>query len=83
VKRTGRVRLDISKQDLKLKPDMYVDLVIDMDMGRSLVGRRVRANLPTGKAQHRHLSKKATANANARFELGGGKLATFTPSKAV
>jgi len=37
VKRTGRVRLDIQNPDLKLKPDMYVDLVLDMDMGRSLV----------------------------------------------
>src|SRR5881397_3549964 len=34
VKRTGRVRLDIQNPDLKLKPDMYVDLVLDMDMGR-------------------------------------------------
>src|SRR5260370_16603656 len=36
-KRTGRVRLDIQNPDLKLKPDMYVDLVLDMDMGKSLL----------------------------------------------
>jgi Cu(I)/Ag(I) efflux system membrane fusion protein len=48
VKRTGRVRLDIQNPDLKLKPDMYVDLVLDMDMGRSLVVP-VSAIIPTGK----------------------------------
>jgi Cu(I)/Ag(I) efflux system membrane fusion protein len=47
-KRTGRVRLDIQNPDLKLKPDMYVDLVLDMDMGRSLVVP-VSAIIPTGK----------------------------------
>jgi Cu(I)/Ag(I) efflux system membrane fusion protein len=47
-KRTGRVRLDIQNPDLKLKPDMYVDLVLDMDMGRSLVVP-VSAVMPTGK----------------------------------
>jgi Cu(I)/Ag(I) efflux system membrane fusion protein len=48
VKRTGRVRLDIHNPELKLKPDMYVDLVLDMDMGRSLVVP-VSAIIPTGK----------------------------------
>jgi membrane fusion protein, copper/silver efflux system len=48
VKRTGRVRLDIQNPDLKLKPDMYVDLVLDMDMGRSLVVP-VSAIIPAGK----------------------------------
>ncbi|HZS19224.1 MAG TPA: efflux RND transporter periplasmic adaptor subunit [Candidatus Udaeobacter sp.] len=48
VKRTGRVRLDIQNPDLKLKPDMYVDLVLDMDMGKSLVVP-VSAIIPTGK----------------------------------
>jgi Cu(I)/Ag(I) efflux system membrane fusion protein len=47
-KRTGRVRLDIQNPDLKLKPDMYVDLALDMDMGRSLVVP-VSAVMPTGK----------------------------------
>src|SRR5436190_750035 len=48
VKRTGRERLDIQNPDLKLKPDMYVDLVLDMDMGKSLVVP-VSAIIPTGK----------------------------------
>ena len=48
VKRTGRVRLDIQNPDLKLKPDMYVDLLLEMDMGKSLVVP-VSAVMPTGK----------------------------------
>ena len=48
VKRTGRVRLDVQNQDLKLKPDMYVNVLLEMDMGRSLVVP-VSAIMPTGK----------------------------------
>jgi Cu(I)/Ag(I) efflux system membrane fusion protein len=46
-KRTGRVRADIQNPELKLKPDMYVDLLLEMDMGRSLVVP-VSAIMPTG-----------------------------------
>ncbi|HKP01935.1 MAG TPA: efflux RND transporter periplasmic adaptor subunit [Chthoniobacterales bacterium] len=46
-KRTGRVRADIQNPELKLKPDMYVDLLLEMDMGRSLVVP-VSAVMPTG-----------------------------------
>jgi len=51
VKRTGRVRLDIQNPDLKLKPDMYVDLVLDMDM--KIAGRTGECDYPDGQAQHR------------------------------
>src|SRR5438445_6649631 len=56
VKRTGRVRLDIHNPDLKLKPDMYVDLMLDMDMGRSLVVP-VSAIIPTGKRNIDYVDK--------------------------
>jgi len=47
-KRTGRARLDIQNPDLKLKPGMFVDLSLGMDMGESLVVP-VSAIIPTGK----------------------------------
>ena len=50
-KRTGHVRVDLQNPDLKLKPDMYVDLSLEMDMGKSLVVP-VSAVMPTGKSKH-------------------------------
>jgi membrane fusion protein, copper/silver efflux system len=47
-KRTGHVRVDLQNPDLKLKPDMYVDLSLEMDMGKALVVP-VSAVMPTGK----------------------------------
>jgi Cu(I)/Ag(I) efflux system membrane fusion protein len=47
-KRTGRVRVELQNPDLKLMPDMYVDLLLEMDMGKSLVVP-VSAVMPTGK----------------------------------
>ncbi len=69
-KRTGRVRLDIQNPELKLKPDMYVDLVLDMDMGRSLVVP-VSAVMPTGKRNIAFVDK-GQGKLEPRFlELGG------------
>jgi len=48
MKRTARVRVDLQNPGLKLKPDMYVDLSLEMDMGKSLVVP-VSAVMPTGK----------------------------------
>ena len=48
MKRTGRVRVDLQNPELKLKPEMYVDLSLEMDMGKSLVVP-VSAVMPTGK----------------------------------
>jgi Cu(I)/Ag(I) efflux system membrane fusion protein len=45
--RTGRVRIDVENTDLKLRPDMYVDADLTMDMGEG-VGVPVDADLPTG-----------------------------------
>ena len=46
--RTGRVRVDVENPDLKLRPDMYVDVELTMDMGEG-VAVPVPAVLPTGK----------------------------------
>jgi Cu(I)/Ag(I) efflux system membrane fusion protein len=69
-KRTGRVRLDIHNPDLKLKPDMYVDLVLDMDMGRSLVVP-VNAIIPTGKRNIAFVDKGDGKLEPRVLELGG------------
>jgi len=70
VKRTGRVRLDIQNPDLKLKPDMYVDLVLDMDMGRSLVVP-VSGIIPTGKRNIAFVDKGEGKLEPRVLELGG------------
>jgi len=46
--RTGRVRIDVENPDLKLRPDMYVDVELTMDMGEG-VAVPIPAVLPTGK----------------------------------
>jgi membrane fusion protein, copper/silver efflux system len=45
--RTGRVRIDVENADYKLRPDMYVDIDLTMDMGEG-VAVPVPAVLPTG-----------------------------------
>jgi Cu(I)/Ag(I) efflux system membrane fusion protein len=45
--RTGRVRIDVENPDFKLRPDMYVDADLTMDMGEGLAVP-VGAVLPTG-----------------------------------
>jgi Cu(I)/Ag(I) efflux system membrane fusion protein len=64
------VRLDIQNPDLKLKPDMYVDLVLDMDMGRSLVVP-VSAIIPTGKRNIAFVDKGDGKLEPRVVELGG------------
>src|SRR5207245_4936775 len=46
--RTGRVRIDVENPDLKLRPDMYVDVELTMDMGEGVAVPEA-AVLPTGK----------------------------------
>jgi len=48
VTRTGRVRIDVENADLKLRPDMYVDAELTMDMGEG-IAVPFNAVLPTGK----------------------------------
>jgi Cu(I)/Ag(I) efflux system membrane fusion protein len=70
VKRTGRVRLDIQNPELKLKPDMYVDVLLEMNMGKSLVVP-VSAVMPTGKRNIAFVDK-GEGKLEPRFlELGG------------
>jgi Cu(I)/Ag(I) efflux system membrane fusion protein len=70
VTRTGRVRLDIQNRELKLKPDMYVDVLLDMDMGEALVVP-VSAVMPTGKRNIAFVDK-GKGKIEPRFlELGG------------
>ena len=45
--RTGRVRIDVDNPDFKLRPDMYVDSDLTMDMGEGLA-IPAAAVLPTG-----------------------------------
>jgi Cu(I)/Ag(I) efflux system membrane fusion protein len=45
--RTGRARVDVANPDLKLRPGMYVDAELTMDMGEGLAVP-VPAVLPTG-----------------------------------
>jgi membrane fusion protein, copper/silver efflux system len=45
--RTGRVRIDLENADFKLRPDMYVDIALTMNMGEG-VAVPVPAVLPTG-----------------------------------
>ena len=70
VKRTGRVRLDIQNPELKLKPDMYMNVLLEMDMGESLVVP-VSAIMPTGKRNIAFVDK-GEGKLEPRFlELGG------------
>jgi len=46
--RTGRVRIDVENADFKLRPDMYVDAELTMDMGEG-IAVPFNAVLPTGK----------------------------------
>ena len=45
--RTGRVRIDVENPDFKLRPDMYVDVELAMDMGEG-IAVPFSAVLPTG-----------------------------------
>jgi Cu(I)/Ag(I) efflux system membrane fusion protein len=45
--RTGRVRIDVENSELRLRPDMFVDVELTMDMGEGLAVP-VSAVLPTG-----------------------------------
>ena len=70
VKRTGRVRLDIQNPELRLKPDMYVNVLLEMDMGKALVVP-VSAIMPTGKRNIAFVDK-GEGKLEPRFlELGG------------
>jgi len=68
--RTGRVRIDVENPDLKLRPDMYVDAEITMDMGEGL-GVPVPAVLPTGRHNVVFIDKGEGKLEPRYIELGG------------
>jgi Cu(I)/Ag(I) efflux system membrane fusion protein len=79
-KRTGRVRAEIANPELKLKPDMYVDLSVEMDMGRSLVVP-VSAIMPTGERNIAFVDK-GHGKLEPRFLELGGKYGDFYAVKS-
>jgi Cu(I)/Ag(I) efflux system membrane fusion protein len=46
-RRTGRVRIDVDNHEMKLRPDMYVNVELQLDLGEGLTVP-VSAVLPTG-----------------------------------
>jgi Cu(I)/Ag(I) efflux system membrane fusion protein len=67
--RTGRVRIDVENTAMKLRPDMYVDVTISIDMGESLA---VPASgvLPTGKRNIVFVNKEEGKLEPRYIELG-------------
>ena len=54
--RTARVRVDVENADFKLRPDMYVNVELKLDMGEGLAVP-VSAVLPTGQRNIAFLDK--------------------------
>lgn len=70
MKRTGRVRIDVGNPDLKLRPDMYVDVELTLDRGEGLTVP-VNAVLPTGKHNIVFVDKGGGKLEPRFIELGG------------
>ncbi len=81
--RTGRVRIDVENPDLKLRPDMYVDVDLTMDMGEG-VAVPVPAVLPTGKHNIVFVDKgeKGEGKLEPRFIQLGRKYRDFYEVKS-
>ena len=73
--RTGRVRVDFENPDLKLRPGMYVDAELTMDMGEG-VAVPVDAVLPTG-LHNIVFIDKGGGKLEPRFVELGGKYGDF------
>jgi Cu(I)/Ag(I) efflux system membrane fusion protein len=78
--RTGRARIDVENPDLKLRPDMYVDVELTMDMGEG-VAVPVPAVLPTGKHNIVFVDK-GEGKLEPRFVELGRKYGDFYEVKA-
>jgi membrane fusion protein, copper/silver efflux system len=78
--RTGRVRIDVDNPDLKLQPDMYVDIELTMDMGEGLAVP-VSAVLPTGKRNVAFVDK-GEGKLEPRFVELGRKYGDFHEVKS-
>jgi len=70
-KRTTRVRIDVDNPDFKLRPDMYVDAEIHLDLGESLAIPET-AVMPTGKRSIVFVDK-GEGRLDARFVQLGRK----------
>ena len=73
--RTGRVRIDVENADLKLRPDMYVDVELTMAMGEG-VAVPVPAVLPTGKHNIIFVDKGGGKLSRASSRLGASSVIT-------
>jgi RND family efflux transporter MFP subunit len=78
--RTGRVRIEVENPDLKLRPDMYVDAELTMDMGEG-VAVPVEAVLPTG-LHNIVFIDKGGGKLEPRFVELGGKYGDYYEVKS-
>lgn len=78
--RTGRVRIDVENSDFKLRPDMFVDIDLTMDMGEGLAVP-FNAVLPTGKHNIVFVDKGA-GKLEPRFVELGRKYGDFYEVKS-
>ena len=67
--RTARVRIDVNNPELKLRPEMYVNVELKMDMGKGLAVP-VPAVLPTGQRDIAFVDKGAGKLEPRFVELG-------------
>jgi Cu(I)/Ag(I) efflux system membrane fusion protein len=75
LKRTGRVRIDVDNTDLRLRPDAYVDVSLELDEGEGLTVP-VDAVLPTGRHNIAFIDKGA-GRLEPRFLQLGAKYGDF------
>jgi Cu(I)/Ag(I) efflux system membrane fusion protein len=78
--RTARVRIDVQNPDFHLRPDMYVDAELAMDMGEAL-GAPVSAVLPTGRHNIVFVDKGA-GRLEPRFVELGSKVGDYYQIKS-
>lgn len=79
--RTGKIRIELPNKDLALKPDMYADVAIDVDLGARLAvpvsavvytGTRRIVFLDLGNGQFRPQEVKLGARADDHVEITSG-----------
>lgn len=73
-RRTGRVRFEVENADFKLRPDMYVDVALDLDFGEGLT-IPVSAVMPTGQ-RNVVFVEKGEGRLEPRFVELAGKFGT-------
>ena len=78
--RTARVRVDVDNADLRLRPEMYVDAELTVDMGEGLAVP-VGAVLPTGRHNIAFV-EKGEGRLEPRYVELGGKFGDFYEVKS-